>query len=350
MNVVRQHPSKQGQYLMRIAMTVLAATLVTGCESERDFAERTQTDYWYQSKNNEVDILWVVDNSCSMAEEQDTLAQGFTSFVSQMETSATDFHIGVISTSFDYSDPDRGKLLHDDGEPAYLTLEDDYVGQFQKRAVLGVEGSDKEKGLEAADWALSPTMITGANSGFMRLDAQLLIVFVSDEEDCSDEGALEGEVAEECYRQRERLVPIPEYVDSFRGLKKNNGDVQVSAIVGTEDKTCEDAYPGARYIQTAAMTGGTVGDICTSDWSSMLADLGLTATGVRTSFQTSFAARPETLKVFVDEEEVMEDETDGWTYDSATWYVTFGPNAIPERDAEIYAEYTILSGAAEPEE
>jgi len=329
---------------MRFIFAVIAIT-AAGCTSEGDFAERKQTDYWYQAPNNEIDILWVVDDSCSMGEEQGTLAQGFSSFVEQMETSGTDFHIGVISTSFDYSDPDRGKLL---GEPAYLTLADDYVALFSERALLGVEGSDKEKGLEAADWALSPTMVTGANKGFLRIDAQLLIVFVSDEEDCSDEGALEGEVAEECYRQRERLVPITEYVDTFRSIKKESADVQVSAIVGTENPTCQDAYPGSRYIQTAAMTGGSVGDICTSNWSGMLGDLGLTATGVRTSFQTSRAARPETLKVFVDEVEVLESETDGWTYNSDTWYVTFGANAIPERDAEIYATYTVLSGADSP--
>jgi len=329
---------------MRIPFTLVVLATV-GCTSERDFAERTQTDYWYQSPNNQIDILWVVDDSCSMGEEQDTLVQGFSSFVGQMETSGTDFHIGVISTSFDYSDPDRGKLI---GEPPYLTLEDDYVNLFSERAVVGIDGSDKEKGLEAADWALSPTMVTGANKGFVRLDAQLLIVFVSDEEDCSDEGALEGEVAEECYRQRERLVPVTEYVDAFRSMKKDSADVQVSAIVGTEDKSCQDAYPGSRYIQTAAMTGGSVGDICTSNWSSMLTDLGLTATGVRTSFQTSYAAKPETLKVFVDNEKVPEDETDGWIYDPDTWYVTFGVNAIPERDAEIYAEYTVLSGASAP--
>ena len=327
------------------SMSSLALLALVGCASERDFAERKQTDYWYQSPNNEIDILWVVDDSCSMGEEQDTLAEGFTSFVSQMETSGTDFHIGVISTSFDYSDPDRGKLL---GDPPYLTLDDDYVSLFSDRAILGVEGSDKEKGLEAAEWALSPTMVTGANKGFVRADAQLLVVFVSDEEDCSDEGALEGEVAEECYRQRERLVPVTEYVDSFRSMKGDSENVQVSAIVGTEDESCQDAYPGSRYIQTAAMTGGSVGDICASNWSNMLSDLGLTASGVRTSFQTTYAARPETLKVFVDDEEIQESETDGWTYDSDTWYVTFGVNAIPERDAEIYAEYTVLSGAEAP--
>ena len=329
---------------MRIAIPLFAVAF-SGCGIEQAVNERTQTDNWYQAPNNKIDILWVVDDSCTMGEEQDTLVSGFTSFVSQMETSGTDFHIGVISTSFDYSDADRGKLM---GEPPFLTLEDDYLSLFSERAILGIEGSDKEKGLEAADWALSPTMTTGANLGFVRDEAQLLIVFVSDEEDCSDEGALEGEVAEECYRQKGQLVPVSEYVDSFRSIKDDKEDVQVSAIVGTEDKSCEDAYPGSRYIQTAAMTGGSVGDICTSNWSNMLSDLGLVATGVRTSFQTSYAAKPETLKVFVDDEEIKENATAGWTYDPDTWYITFGVNAIPERDSEIYAEYTVLSGASEP--
>lgn len=332
-------------------LTCLAALVAAaGCGSDRDFSERTYTDVWLQAPNNEVDILWVVDDSCSMAEEQATLANGFVSFVSQMELSGTDFHIGVISTSFDYANPDRGTLI---GDPPYLTLDDNYIQEFVQRAQVGVEGADKEKGLEAAAWALSPAMTDGGpNDGFLRNDAQLLMVMVSDEEDCSDRGALEGLPAEDCYREKQNLVPVSEFIDEYRGLKSDPSMVQVGSIVGVDNGACtgtNSPYVTDRYYQVSAFTGGLVGDICQSDWSGMLADLGLTATGIRTGFQTTYLAKPDTLVVTVDGVEIPADAANGYVYDTETWYISFAPSVVPARDAEIVAAYTIQSGGDAPD-
>lgn len=326
---------------MKRAIVGLAAVLVAAsCTSDRDFRERTYEDNWFQAPNNQVDILWVVDDSCSMEEEQATLAAGFQSFVGQIEQSGTDFQIGVISTSFEYDNPDRGTLI---GDPPFLTNNDDYVQGFIDRATgLGVDGSDKEKGLEAALHALSPAMtVGGGNNGFVRAAAQLLVVFVSDEEDCSDRGALGDQPAEDCYKQDEKLVPVTELIQEFRGLKPDKDMVQVGAIVGVQNAACEDAFPGSRYIKTAKNTGGLVEDICLNDWSDTLLELGLTATGIRNSFQTSYIARPETLVVTVNGEQLAPSD---YTYDEETCYLTFGRNSVPPRDADILAEYTIAPG------
>ncbi len=329
--------------MKRLVAILALGVAAGGCDSERAFADRTEEDNWFQAPNNEVDILWVVDDSCSMAEEQATLANGIQSFVTQMESSGTDFHIGVISTSFEYTDDTRGSLI---GDPPYLTNRDDYVQGFIDRATgLGVDGSDREKGLEAAAHALSPQMtFGGANAGFLRATAQLLIVFVSDEEDCSDRGALGDQDAKQCYVQSEKLVPIGDFVTEFRDLKSNRDMVNVGAIVGVQNAACDDAHPGSRYIKTAKHTGGLVSDICLADWSNTLADLGLTATGIRTAFQTTYPAKTETLTVKVNGEEMPQDEVNGWTYDPESCYLTFAPAVIPERDSDILAEYTAGPG------
>lgn len=331
---------------MRCLVPFTIALLAAGCASESDFQERTQKDNWFQAANNEVDILWVVDNSCSMEEEQQTLAQGFQTFVAQMEASGTDFHIGVISTSVDYTSPDLGKLL---GTPPYLTSSDDYVNGFIERATLGVDGSDKEKGLEAAARALHPSLTApgGYNKGFLRPAAELLVVFVSDEEDCSDEGALGDQPAEECYRQDELLVPVSDYVKTFQNMKDSKDMVQVGAIVGVQNAACADAFPGSRYIQLSKFTGGLVGDICLADWSGLLLDLGLTATGIRTEFQTKFVAQPDSIQLFVDDVEMV-DGSD-YSYDQELCMLQFTPAAVPDRGAEIRAEYTIQSGSFCPQ-
>ena len=162
----------------RIMMTgCVVAALVAGCASEGGFSGQTAVDSWFQAPNNQVDILWVVDDSCSMGEEQEALKQGFVTFVEEMEASGTDFHIGLISTSHELMDSARGQLI---GDPPFLTNEDEYVALFSERALLGTDGSDKEKGLEAAGYALSPIMTLpgGANEGFVRKAASLLLVMV----------------------------------------------------------------------------------------------------------------------------------------------------------------------------
>jgi hypothetical protein len=310
------------------------------------------TDVFEQAPNNQVDILWVIDDSNSMSEEQAILREGFGLFAAQLEASGTDFHIGVISTSFDYDDPERGVLK---GEPAFLTSADDYVTLFTERATVGVEGSDKEKGLEAAVFALQPAMTVdgGPNEGFVRPDAALLVVVVSDEEDCSDHGVLEGRPADSCYRDRELLPPVGEFIRSLEILKDDRDQVQLAAIIGTELSTCAQAVPGTRYATVAALTGGLIGDICAASWDGILTDLGLNAVGIRTTFQLTDAAQPETLEVWVTpptgpEQSVPEDPVSGWTYDPATWFLTFhGPP--PERGSQITVKYTVQPGAADPQ-
>jgi hypothetical protein len=283
-----------------------------------------------------------------MAEEQETLAQGFVSFVNEMEASGTDFHVGLITTSFDYSNSERGVLI---GDPPYLTADSDYVTLFQERALVGTDGSDKEKGLEAAVYAVSPVLTVpgGLNEGFVRKDAHLLVVIVSDEEDCSDGGSLEGQPAEDCYEERAALSPVSELVDNLLDVKDGDNEmVQLGAVVGLENSACDDAYPGRRYQEAAALTGGLIGDICTGDWSNLLTDLGLNASGIQMSFQTEYQAKPGTMEVKVDGENVPEDPVNGWTYDYETWYLIFHGSAVPVRDAEITAIYEIQSGADQP--
>jgi hypothetical protein len=316
------------------------------CKSERDLSDQAFTDEWTQEPTNEIDILWVIDNSYSMELEQAALASGFATFIEEIESTGTVFHLGVVTTTMDYSDPTRGVLL---GSPRVITDEHDYITIFQERVIVGVDGADKEKGLEVATYALSPEMTTGPNSGFLRRDANLLVVVVSDENDCSDRGVFEGESSTLCYTQPDRLVPVTEFVVQFRGLKDDPNKVRFAAIVGPkQSEGCLDAVPGYRYIQAAELMGGMLGNICQSDWGSMLYDLGLNASGIQASFQTTYAAQLDTIQVWVDDEVVLEDPGDGWTYDQATWYLTFNGSSVPERGSEIRCSYEIASGVRAP--
>jgi hypothetical protein len=329
---------------MRGWMLVVA---MAGCVEAPKVDYQKKIDAWQQTPTDEVDILWVVDNSNSMQLEQSLLAAGFSSFANELEETNTDFHLGVITTDFDYDDPERGRLI---GSPSVITREDpSYVEAFQTRAQVGLNGSGKEKGLEAAEYALSPSMtIAGSpNAGFLRTDANLLVVIVSDEDDCSDKGALANEDSEACYTEREKLFPTGTFVNAFRDLKASPDQVRVSAIVGPADATAicdQSTVEGTRYIEVARLTGGLSGSICETDWSDMLYELGLNAAGIIFTFELSHGAVAGTLVVYVNDLVVPESEFDGYTYDAEAESITFHGTWIPQRGAEIRAEYSIEPG------
>lgn len=325
-----------------LAAALLLAPLAA-CSSDSSFVARSQLDVFEQVPNDEVDILFVVDDSSSMAEEQNALNRGFGGFMDQIREVNSKFHLGVVSTSADTGDPNAGRLL---GEPAVLTSKDDYLTAFRDRAMMGTGGSDKEQGLWAAELALSPERLAGYNQGFLREDATLLVAFVTDEEDCSHGGLLDGQESTTCYTAMDELTPVDHFLDAYAAAKGGDRErVRVGAIVGPRgDDRCETAYPGERYARLAVETGGLIGDICESDWSDMLSRLGLAAAGVRESFTLSYDAVPETLLVAIDGEEIDEDERHGWTYDPSSALLMFHGDAVPPRGSEIVVEYDIVTG------
>lgn len=334
---------------MRIGAGLALLVVLGGCKQEHEVFEQTNTDVWHQSPTDQVDILFVIDDSHSMKEEQAAVAAGFGDFIGEIEATGTDFHLGVITTSFQYDDVTRGQLI---GEPTVLTAATpSYAGLFEERVQVGITGADKEKGLEAAEYALSTFMTSGPNAGFLRSDAYLLLVIVSDEDDCSDEGALGDQPATACYESKDLLVPVEAYVQSFRALKEDPSMFLIGSIVGplASSGLCPEATPGHRYMLLTELMGGLLGNICDSNYGTVMQKLGLQASGVVESFLLSEAAKPETIVVtLLDadgiESEVPEGPANGWTYDPETYYLTFHGAAVPPRGSTISASYTVQSG------
>ncbi len=167
------------------------------------------------------DILFVIDNSGSMREEQEKVARELNTFVTGLATAEVknDFQVGVITTSITqhassgcdgnppflntYEDEDGvlqlGKNVDGTpvgGEGALRILRWDDPALLEQFATLigqGTAGSAQEMGLEAVRHALSEEAMSRApdatppgNRGFLRPGARLLVVVVTDEDDCSD--------------------------------------------------------------------------------------------------------------------------------------------------------------------
>jgi hypothetical protein len=317
-------------------LLALLALSPPGCDLENAVSRRTYEDVFLQEPASQVDALWVIDDSVSMAANQARVAESLTGFIQALVETHIDFHLAVVTTDMDPDNPDAGILL---GDPPFLTPEDDYLALFQERVQVGTGGSGKEKGLAAALAALrAPSTIA---DGFLREEAVTALFFVSDEEDCSDGGALADEPEDACYSLYDQLLPVEDLLADLQAVKGDPALLRASALVGLADDACESTWQGARYQAVAEATGGVVGDICGADFSGVMDALGLSVAGLRTAFQLTWAPRLETLEVGVDEVAIPEDPVDGWTYDEATGQLRFEGAYVPPRGATVSVSYEI---------
>jgi len=299
-----------------------------------------QTDVFHQPDKVKSDVLFVVDNSGSMGEEQDALADNFSSFIQYAITLDVDYHIGVIANEVNDAETGRGNpardifpgvLMQVPGCPKIITNgTPDVTGCFADTVKLGTCCSDEqEAGLEAAWMALSPPEIDDPtmNGGFVREDAKLYIICVSDEQDQS-----KGD---------------PDfYVDFFSSIKgyRNTEMMKVSAICGDSPNGCATAENGSRYIDVANRTGGIFESICTSNWAQALQNLGIDAFAAIREFPLSRPADAGTISVTVNGSTVPQASSpgaaDGWTYYPDTNTIYFGDNVVPEKGDTIEVHYT----------
>jgi hypothetical protein len=255
-----------------------------------------------------LDILFVVDNSPSMQDEQATLARsvwdprcplsdtrqvpmdlqdpsretfealtqvcGLSQLLAMMRG---DFHIGVITTDVALCDerfpspdldplhepqPMRGCLQG----PGLITPDSDVEADF-KAAMLGVGiyGSPIERGLDAMEVFLTPGGRRGEGcdddlDGFLRPDGRLLIVFVADEDDCSHRDGENG-FPNELEHEPETCSPIDSssFVNYDARNCQNRSDelASVESYRATLQKLVQSGRTSDVYV---AIVGGLVQD------------------------------------------------------------------------------------------
>ncbi|MFZ5482370.1 MAG: hypothetical protein ACOZNI_36750 [Myxococcota bacterium] len=317
--------------------------VLVACTPENDLQRADVTETFVQEGTDQVDVLWVVDDSISMSEEQGLVAQGFDRFVSALaeEGGELDLHIGVVTTDMDRANETRGDLV---GEPKWLSgTEPDFQDQFRARVSVGTGGSDMEQGLAAAWSAVSSALLGGTNEGFMREDANLAVIFVSDENDCSHGGEFpdDGE-ASLCYDRQADLVPVQDFVLKLAQAPEGEGRTVASAIVGPEaDVGCETATPGHRYTTVADKLNGVAGDICETDYDALLDGVARQIVAPMHAFPLEHRAMEETLEVTVDGALVPMDPESGWWYDADYQTVRFDGAVVPDYGAVIEIYYVI---------
>jgi hypothetical protein len=153
-----------------------------------------------------VDLLFVVDDSGSMADEQVNLAAsvpGFIQAIRDQLANTQGYHIGVITTdAYPYNDPActaEGSLVTQTAGPdssaavctpftsgfRWMDETEDLDVKFPCAARVGTGGDGNERPAQTLQAALQPALqaVGACNDGFLRPDALLVVVIITDEED-----------------------------------------------------------------------------------------------------------------------------------------------------------------------
>lgn len=289
-----------------------------GAAETPDLGTPKKTDVVVQRTQPMVDVLWVIDNSGSMTQEQEKVAVNLEAFTQFFLGSGLDWHIGAITTDCGTLDdgsgsgtglsPDCGKLVSIAGYPFVSEEAPEPEALLRQLVRAGGGGSGDEMGLLALSRALAPVVpeVAAHNRGFLRRNAGLHIIVVSDEPDSSPWPTFD--MAEFVDLLKYRLKPTAPGDDPI--------PVTFSSIVGPKPRGCTsqdgsgDAAPGTEYIEATDRIGGIFASICTTDWYPVLEALGLQAAGLRDEYFLSEVPVPGSLEVRVRAEDLLRDGVD----------------------------------------
>lgn len=254
----------------------------------------TYTEQFEVQGAQAVDIMFLVDQSCSMDGESAILGQEFSSFINTVSGVTQGWKIGVVTN-------DNGCF-----NSGILTAQTPNVqSTFSSAVSLGFGGSYTESLLQLAEIAMGQDY-GGCNNGFRSLGAPLHVVFVSDERDQSD-GYSNGWSVNTTYHQS--------YLSYYNAYAVDPSLFTAHAIVDLYN-TCggsswDDEGPGG-YLQLANLTGGETLDICSTNWSSQLTQIAAQAVAGLDEYELSEPfVDPNSLQVWIDG--VL--TPTGWTFD-----------------------------------
>lgn len=246
------------------------------------------------------DVLMYVDNSGSMSDDQENVADNIDILTTALSTLEIDWQ---LMAAIDDSGCHSGAIWNPDDVPSSTEF---------LSAIRGVGGNFTEAGLSISRNALEQSY-GGCNDGFLREDSKTTLVLVSDEPEQSPEG----------------------YFDVVEEIQELAPTAAVDVIVGDFPEGCETAYPGDGYVQAAALTGGIFLSICDNDWGNFFDSIATqTSSGVTDTFVLANHPAPETISVTVDGA-----ASTAWVYDEDLNAIVFEPDGIPVANAYIEVDY-----------
>ena len=297
------------------AEDAIYAVPVTGTGTEGAVYEET----FSQEYNTTVDVLWVIDNSCSMSDNVENVKNNFNSFLGSFLSLGLDYQMAITTTDRADNGAFKGQIMN--SNQGQSTVESIFNSTLQ--TILDQAGTsssqDTEVGLEMTKASLT------SNSSFIRdPNNGLSVILVTDEDDNGSNQTGSS------------------YISWFQGLKPNDPTlVRMSAFL--------DANGGAfggnpTYDEVIEATQGYVADINAQNWSTDLEAIALAAAGLTVIFPLEETPTSiSSITVTVNGQEISQGIFDGWTYDSNLNALVFHGASIPEEGSTVKVSYMLPS-------
>ncbi len=293
-------------------------------DSDCAYLQYDYTEEFEIADYSAIDILFVVDQSCSMEDDTYSIAAEFSSFIDRLELVTTDWQIIVGN--------------NDEGcnQGGILTTETTAYESTFRSALRECESTygcssvvDTEALLIPATNGVENTDSGECNEGFLRDDARLHVIAVSDEPDQSACDIFDVDCTDSDW---ENLV------DRMIDQKGSPELSRISAVVGDLPDGCtsasNSAEPGTGYAEAVEATGGELLSLCSS-WSDNVLALADASTSYSDTFALEHTPVEETITVTINDEE----RDAGWEYDASLNVVIFSA-APPEGGDLLVIRYT----------
>lgn len=283
--------------------------------------------------SNQADVLIVVRDRPSTTEERTILADLFGAFTSFADINGVDYQIGVTTMT---ADEIMGRLIHPGGNTLFggpagnkiITQATPSAGSIFETNLLfpfnpvGVP----DRGLLGARHAFTSDRLDGDNAGFLRPEASLSIVFLSDSDDFSPGPDAAG------------------YARAFASIKEDRQRVWIHTITAGAMFCTGPTGSAAATPRFSSVADGST-SICTTDWTRDVESVAPLIFGYRTSHRLHGAADPNTIEVTINGMTIPRVSTTGtvnWAYDAGLNAIDFSPFFAPTPGDSAVVRYATV--------
>ncbi len=334
-----------GDFFFRAILIFCGFFLSTACTKSSPKLEpvtkeesKTSSEVIPVSKDSfkpKLDILFIIDDSGSMATHQKNLAANVNLFAASIvQTKYLDYHIGVITSTAQGSYYSLGNCCGElVGTPNFVQrTTPNGLAVLAKNMIVGTAGDFSEKFFDPVYLALTVPNINMANKDFYRQDANLALIFITDTEDQSlqfDENSFYAFLSQ---------------------LKGGLDKIYVAAayIPDNEIATCSgeswELKDYDRLTNFFSMTSATTFSLCDMDFGDKLAEIGDKIAAQSQTMYLKQRPKEGTIKITLGGIEMPQDPKKGWSYNPVKVAIEFGSEidwslypdgAFPQVDFEI---------------
>lgn len=289
-------------FLIAMSLLMTSSTWAWKVTTLRDVTGVIKMEVDVAQASSQMDVLFVIDDSGSMSTYQKNLSNNIDALIGNLVK--YDVHAAVVTTDMS----NKGRFVN-----GVLTSQNPlFLNQLRKDILQGTNGNANEELFTPVIAALTPPLSLNENKDFLRDNANLVVVFLTDAEDQSQMGA-------------------DEFVARLKSIKANTtGTVSAVAIYAPTSGSCQfDSDKPVKFEKALTDLNAKTAAICDPQLKKSLTDIGDLLTGgmasVSRNIKLPLAPELSTVKVTYGATSLqLGDFYQGWIYDYKTMMLKIG--------------------------